>query len=359
MFNPLRLSQARKRRRLTAKGLAEAAGVVPLTIARLEKGEAQPEGETLERLAKTLEFPVAFFGSDDPEQLATDAVSFRSLSKMSVKERDAALAAGELALQVSDWVDRNFDLPEADLPDLGQETDPEAAAQALRSYWGLGARPIESMIALLEAKGVRIFSLEERNQSVDAFSFWRDERPFAFLNTMKTAERSRFDSAHELGHLVLHRHADSNKSREAESDADAFASAFLMPADDVRAQLAGRPLTLSRVLTAKKRWRVSAMALCYRAHKLGLLTEWQYKSLCIKLGKMGFRRGEPDGIERETSPVWRKVFSQLWIEKTTKEQVAHELGLPLQELQGLIVGVTDPSPVGEGRSHASPLRVVK
>ena len=214
---------------------------MPLTIARLEKGEAQPEEDTLVRLAEALEFPISFFESDDPENLLTDAVSFRSLSKMSAKERDAALTAGELALQVSDWVDQNFDLPEPDLLDLGQEACPEAAAQALRSYWGLGSRPIESMIALLETKGVRVFALEEKNQSVDAFSFWRDERPHVFLNTMKTAERSRFDSAHELAHLVLHRHAGSNKSRVAEADADSFASSFLMPADDVRCLLYTSP----------------------------------------------------------------------------------------------------------------------
>lgn len=40
---------------------------------------------------------------------------------------------------------------------------------------------------------------------IDAFSLWRDDRPYIFLNTSKSAERSRFDAAHELGHLVLHR----------------------------------------------------------------------------------------------------------------------------------------------------------
>jgi len=29
----------------------------------------------------------------------------------------------------------------------------------------------------------------------------------AFLNTYKTSEHSRYDAAHELGHLTLHRHA--------------------------------------------------------------------------------------------------------------------------------------------------------
>jgi hypothetical protein len=50
----------------------------------------------------------------------------------------------------------------------------------------------------------------------------------------------------------------------------------------------------------------------------------------------GYRSGEPDDIERETSLVWRKVLSQLWAEKTTKQDIADDLHLPLDELEGLI-----------------------
>src|SRR3546814_6566541 len=46
----------------------------------------------------------------------------------------------------------------------------------------------------------------EDTKNVDAFSCWRNGQPFVFLNTFKSAERSRFDAAHELAHLVLHRH---------------------------------------------------------------------------------------------------------------------------------------------------------
>ena len=33
---------------------------------------------------------------------------------------------------------------------------------------------------------------------MDAYSFWRRGVPYVFLNTMKSAERSRMDAAHEL-----------------------------------------------------------------------------------------------------------------------------------------------------------------
>ena len=150
MFNFRRMSLARKRRRLTGKGLAELAGVSAITISRLENGGNEPDSDTIAKIASALGYPVSFFGCDDPEEIDTDAVSFRSLTKMSAKERDAAIAAGSLGLQLSDWVEEEFQLPDANLLDLSYETDPEAAAISLRQYWGLGEKPIGSLLVLLE-----------------------------------------------------------------------------------------------------------------------------------------------------------------------------------------------------------------
>ena len=113
-FNHKRLNLAGKRRRLTAKAVAINTGLSPLTISRLEKGENQPDDATVDKLAKALSFPRSFFYDDDPEEIDTQAVSFRSLTKMSAKERDAALSAGVLGLQLSDWVEERFSLPEAE-----------------------------------------------------------------------------------------------------------------------------------------------------------------------------------------------------------------------------------------------------
>lgn len=342
MFNSKRLCLARMRRRLTAKGLADLTSLSPLTITRLEKGENQPDESTVERLAAALGYPNEFFYSDDPEHLNTEAVSFRSLTKMSAKERDAATSAGILGLQLSDWVESRFSLPATDLLDLSYETDVEAAARSLREHWGLGERPISNVLALLETKGIRVFSLSENTKTVDAFSFWRDEKPYVFLNNFKTAEHSIFDAVHELGHLVLHRHGGPRgDSRQVEREANAFASAFLMPANDVRAR-SPRFIDVNLVISMKSRWRVSAMAMAYRLHSLGKLTEWQYKSMCIELGRRGYRSGEPQGIGRETSVVWRKVLDQLWKQRVSKNEIAKQLSIPLDELEGLIWGLTGP-----------------
>jgi Zn-dependent peptidase ImmA (M78 family)/DNA-binding XRE family transcriptional regulator len=345
---------------LTAKALAEAAGVSYVTISRLENGENTPDDETIAKLAKALGYPVKFFFQDDPESIDVDAVSFRSLSKMGAKERDAAIAAGVIGLEVAAWVEERFELPTPDLLDLSYETDSETAAKSLRQYWGIGEKPIGNMIRLLEAKGVRVFSLSEHTASVDAYSFWRDDKPYIFLNNFKTPERSIMDAAHELGHLVLHKHAgtqpNTKQSRPAEREANEFASAFLMPLNDLKARVSRR-VTVANILKAKERWRVAALALAYRLHAIGHLSEWQYKSTCIELGRRGFRTGEPNGIERETSAIWQKVLALLWAERTTKEGIAESLNIPLDEFESLIWGLTS-SPRQPDNKHNS-LHIVK
>jgi Zn-dependent peptidase ImmA (M78 family) len=226
----------------------------------------------------------------------------------------------------------------------------------VRQHWGIGEQPIGSLLALLETKGVRLFSLSEDTKSVNAFSFWRDQKPFIFLNNFKTAESSNFDAAHELGHLVMHKHGDPKETRSAEREADRFASAFLLPAKDVRARMP-REVSAETIIRSKVRWRVSAMALARRLSDLGLLSDWRYNSVCIELARRGYRSGEPIGIQRETSVIWKKVLTQLWSEKTTKSDIAHELHLPVNELEGLIWSLTG-SEAGRPSRVGTALRAV-
>src|SRR6185312_11136475 len=185
---------------------------------------------------------------------------------------------------------------------------------------------VSNMIHLLEAKGVRIFSLVEDTRSLDAFSMWRKDTPFIFLNTTMTAERSRFDAAHELGHLVLHRHGGPQGGRVAEDQANQFASAFLMPKADVQARLP-RIRFLNELVQAKKLWGVSVSALNYRLHRLGITTDWQYRTLCIQINEQ-FGQTEPFGMQRERSMVWGKVFEALRADRVNKHKIASGLSLP-------------------------------
>ena len=339
-FVPSRLALARRRRGLTQAEVATASGLSLRSVVGYESGELQPSESAVASLATVLCFPTSFFALPAPAALEVEAVSFRALTRMRADRRARAIAGGQLALDLAAWIDERFSLPAAVLPDLRPASDPESAAMALRTEWALGDLPVSNMVRLLEVKGVRIFSLAEDTADVDAFSFWHGEAPFILLNTFKSAERSRFDAAHELGHLVLHRHGPPN-GRQAEAEADAFASAFLMPRSSILAHVprSAAPL-LDHLVVLKRRWQVSVGALVHRLHGVGLLTDWQARQLWIQIQHRGYRTAEPKSIPREMSAVLEKVFTWARSQGWTKAHVARHLHWPMAELNALIFGLT-------------------
>ncbi|WP_342151630.1 XRE family transcriptional regulator [Methylorubrum sp. SB2] len=336
MFNSKRLTVARQRKLYTKKELAEKIGVEPRTVSGYEAGDYPPSDEVFERIVRELKYPRDFFLADDLDIADQGGVSFRSMSKMSARQRDAAVAAASLAFTLSDWVDRAFDLPKANLPDY-DDYPPEVAAAALRQLWGIGERPIKNMVHLLEAKGVRVFSLAENCVEVDAYSLWRSRKPYIFLNTVKSAERRRFDAAHELGHLLLHKHAAPN-GLNAEKEAQEFASAFLMPTTSMRGIGRIAP-SVSTLIAHKHQWNVSVSAMAYRLHSLQLISDWHYRSLCIEIQQRGYRTKEPNGSRPETSQVWQKVFLSMREDGVSAEELACRLALPSDELVKLVFGL--------------------
>jgi Zn-dependent peptidase ImmA (M78 family)/transcriptional regulator with XRE-family HTH domain len=371
MTTASRLVLARKRRGLTVTRLAQMVGLTPRRLSDFENGRATPSPPSLEAIATALEFPASFFSAEEVAELTVDSVSFRALSKMTASQRDIALSSGRLARTLQDWIGAHFRLPPSDIPSLtsfsrlGVDEDQiphpgkaastdcpaEEAAALVRARWGLGNAPIPNVVHLLEAHGVRVFSLSRDCPEVDAFSFWDRGIPFILLSTEKTAERGRFDAAHELGHLVLHGEEQMPHGPQAEAEAHRFAAALLMPRADVLAH-APHGASTSWILQAKRRWKVAAMALAHRLHELGLTTEWQYRTHCIELGRLGYRKSEPhSGVARETSQVLGKVFTALRSEGTRRTDVARDLHLRSADLNDLIFGLVVTAQDGDGQPH--------
>ncbi|MDE0035668.1 MAG: XRE family transcriptional regulator [Deltaproteobacteria bacterium] len=350
ILNPSRLVVARKRRGLSRVGLAKASGLAVRSLTYYESAKVQPSEPAVRALAQALDFPEKFFYGPDIEEPSSSGSNFRALSTMTARQRDAALAVGAIAIEFSKWMDRRFELPKPTVPDLYGFRDAEAAARAVRAQWGLGERPINNVVHLLEAHGVRVFSLPIDSSNVDAFSVWHQGVPFVFLNQSKSAERLRMDVCHELGHLALHKKQGRPGRRQAELEANRFASAFLVPADDLLACVP-RGLFLTTVHRMKVRWGISAIGLVHRLRALDLLTEWQYRTLCIEISKEGGRRTERDGTIRDNSQVLTKVLGMLRDDGITQGTIADDLSLNPSELEGLLHGLTITS-IGGGR-HGS------
>lgn len=333
-FHPERMIFARKRRQMTQTDLARATGLAARSLRRIEHGEDEPRADNVERISKALDFPVEFFLDARPlPELAERSLSFRAYSTLRARERDGAVTVAQLAVEIESALAEHFDLPAPQIPDLREDApEPVTAAKLLRSMWKLGSGPIGSVVDVLESRGVRVFSLALDTARVDAFCFWHEGTPFVVLNRTKTAERGRFDGTHELGHLVLHRTIDFS-SRDVEREADAFAAEFLVPRDALEKQVPAF-ITIDTVLKLKRYWRVSAMAMARRLRDIGRLSEWSYRGMIIELSERGYRTGEPDGIEQETSSLLAEMLSGE--DGVAVSEIARSLGVPVTEVTPLV-----------------------
>ncbi|MGX1271320.1 helix-turn-helix domain-containing protein [Streptomyces phaeoluteigriseus] len=347
-FNHTRLTMARERRGLTKQGLAELCGVSRRAVSAWESGEV--ENPPLDVLSRVLKLPERYFQADDAPSIEEEWVSFRALSSMTARQVHRVLSISSLAVLLSAWVDKHYGTPTPELPDFSETVGltPVAAAEQLRSVWGLHQKPVKNMLSLAERKGVRIFSLPISDREIDAFSFLYEGRPFAFLNTAKTAERMRFDLAHELGHLVLHQGSKRNRSRSAEQEAHDFASSFLIPADGLFAQVVGR-LRLDDVFKLKSYWKVSAVAMVERLYQLELISEWNRRQWMIDLSQRGYRTSEPDGIQPETSQLLTEVFRLAREDGWNSRRIAEELNDNSQDLDALVFGLSIAALPGGGQ----------
>jgi Zn-dependent peptidase ImmA (M78 family)/DNA-binding XRE family transcriptional regulator len=338
MFVASRLRLARQRLALTMTTLAKRSGVSLRSLTYYETGRLAPSDENLLKLAEALYVPPRFFNREAIEAVPVEAASFRKLSKTTASRRDAVLAGATLAVEFFGAIESRFKLPNPGIPTL-DKLSPDQAAELVRRRWNLGDRPISNMIHLLESKGVRVAALRHEHRDIDAFCFARDNTPYIVLNTSKSAERQRFDAAHELGHLVLHgeHDMDTRTSKEREAQANRFAANLLMPRSAVLTQ-SMRNASLDRILAARTFWKVSAMAMTHRLHELHLLGDWQYRSTCVSLSDQGYRSSEPGGIVPETSQLLRKVL----FGPATKigiRHAAHELDLYPDDIRHFIQGL--------------------
>jgi len=334
-MNGKRLAVARKRKGFSRPQLAAEMAVTPRTILGWETGARIPE-EKKSQLISVLGFSEDFLKLSDPAEVSTDAVSFRSLSRKRASQRDAALAMCDLAVDLSAWIDPRFGRNDVSVPDLA-DNDAEFAADLLRRDWGLGSAPINNLMHLLEAKGVRLFALPENCREIDACSFWLDGIPYVLVDTTRSSERIRFNLAHELGHLVLHQHG-APVGQVAEKEANAFASAFLITVSSIHRNLP-RHMTIESVVRLKKRWGVSAMALAYRLNKIGRLRDWHYKTMIIEMRRRKYHEVEPEPVAHEQSYVLDVVLKTLLSKGISLRSVSEETGLPFSEVVGLMQGL--------------------
>jgi len=355
---PARLLEARLASRLNQSELANLVGVSRQAISAYEQGGKTPEPATMRMLASALDQPVSFFTKADAPTFGTHSVNFFRKTGADTKRRNMACEVYANWLSRTAYVfDPVVNFPAVDLPGFepqssGSSTydddEIEEIAEKVRDHFGLGLGPISNVIRLLEAKGVVIGRVQIPGENIEAFSFWSGVRPFIFLASDKdSGARARFDAAHELAHLVLHRWVgadeieDRDRLREIEAEADRFAGAFLLPRQSFPNEVYSP--RLMAFVDLKARWKASIQAMIYRCKDIGIFDEQQIINLYKQLSFKKWRKTEPldgpGGIPLEQPLLLRKI-AELVVESGHRKKDEIKSGLAfspsiIEQLAGL------------------------
>lgn len=304
-FQGTRLRDARIVRKLTQTALAERTGLAPPQISQYENRGVTPSPANIAALASELRMPQRYFFVPAREEPQAPRF-YRSLSAATKSDRLAAEVRLAWVKDLFDLVAERFELPVVDMPNLSLGPRPESegpeageeVARRLRAAWKMGDGPIPNLTGLLEAKGaaVAVFSLGAHELS--AFSQWTDARPYIISNSDEPAVvRQRFNRAHELGHLIMHRDVAEGHNQKPEvykvieQQAHRFAAAFLFPASAFCEEVYS--LAMDALLPLKRRWGLSIAAITMRAQHLELISKTQAERAFKRISYLGFRRVEP------------------------------------------------------------------
>jgi Zn-dependent peptidase ImmA (M78 family) len=183
----------------------------------------------------------------------------------------------------------------------------ERIAAEVRRHWNLGEEPISNLQFALEENGIIVTGFDTGETKIDAFSQRTalDKYSVFFIAVdqgSKPEGRIRFDMAHELGHILLHPWSESldliskEEFKTRETQANIFASAFLLPRESFGRDVQAYPTDLKYYLWLKKKWKSSIQSMVYRSHQLEIITDNQYQYMMRQISKNGWRKKEPDDI---------------------------------------------------------------
>jgi Zn-dependent peptidase ImmA (M78 family) len=335
--------------------------VTAAALSQIEAGKVRPSNQTFQDLAEALDVPNGFFFVQWPGGLPEDEhpmAFFRDLRSTPARERRRALALALLLNDLVAAIEHHVRLPRLQLQPAPVAVDAsrdeiEDVADDLRQRWELGEEPLTHVVREIERHGIPVARLSMGHRQVDAFSVAFEHRPIVLLTEEKSSYvRSRFDAAHELGHLVMHA-SRRESDRGLEPQAHAFASSFLFPRSAAKRELPERLDSEGWSILAqlKRRWGLSMSALIRRARDLRLLSEGDYRNAMKLMSARGWRTVEPG--DRELGPPEAPLLLERSLriieveEGLTVEELVESANLPLSETLDLVRATHDRRPVIE------------
>jgi Zn-dependent peptidase ImmA (M78 family) len=237
-----------------------------------------------------------------------------------------------------------------------------AAARAAeeRKRLGLGSEPVMDMKSLVEGQGVFVYSTPVPDGSLSGCFALINGDPWMLVNTAQTVGRQRFTIAHEYCHSLVDRELEfvvcTGEKPRHEKFADAFAAAFLMPADATLAFFtpdSGRAVSAEWVVDFCYAFGVSYQAAVFRLGSLKVIAPKEQRALFGEspmrvAGAMGydvrdpaspFHAGDPeceasmDAFPKAYRSAALAAFEQGLI---SESKLAESLGVDADDLDDLL-----------------------
>jgi len=290
-----------------------------------------------EKIALATKFPTSFFRRPSGPEFPFGSLMNRARKSLLSEDRDRLRQLGRLTFELASALADRFAPVPVHIPQADAD-DPRAAAQLTRNAFGLSPdTPLTSIINRLERNGVFVFAVPDEIDEHDAYSLWADSeprKPIIVVSAGKPGDRLRWNVAHELGHLVMHRSFEGSHV-EREEQADLFASELLLPSAVMKVELQP-PLTLTRCAELKGKWGVSIQAIVNCSWQLGISSDRQRKYLFMQLSSMGWRKDEPVAIPLERPRLLRKMAEAVVGVPVNYGRVAQMVSAPVRLVQDIL-----------------------
>ena len=341
-INTEMLILGRELRGLTQTELSKITTIKQAHISRYEAGLRTVPDKDVTTIAEALNLPTSFFyrfgqryGVEASElyHRKRQAASIADLKRLDAQINRVRLDVQLLSESVD--VDSPYSIP---FQEVNDEWDTERIASRVRAAFKLPSGPVKHLIKTLESAGCIIVFYAFNTDKVDALVQWvKPGVPIILVNDALPADRLRFTLAHELGHMVMHRNPEGD---DIEAQANDFASAFLMPADDIVSQF--QPISLPHLAQLKLYWKVSIQAMIVRSFKLRIITERQYRSLNEQISKLGYRKHEPNQFPSEEPELLKRMLNVFIGDfDYTLAELGQLLHMPIDELQQIYFNIKE------------------
>ena len=319
-----RIRQARLLAGMTQQDVVDAlrnAGL-PTNNAKIiayEKDRDIPNAPTLMEMSRLFNVPPVWLMHKP--KVDVDLQGYRKQSTLRAKTRDAiethVCDVAELYIELRNKL---YPYKAVNFPDRIKVSDfdgAEEAANQLRKKWQLGNSPIPNLTQVAESNGVVVVDWNQHTKEFDGLSMWYGQDvPVIVTKCDVTADRKRFNLAHELGHLVMQTPEDMTE-KQTESLAHRFAGAFLVPAGVAANELGKKRerIAISELGELKQKYGLSMQAWVYRAKDLGIITPEMSSSFWPLVNQQGWKKNEPYEFAADENPVMLKQMISYALEK--------------------------------------------